>query len=254
MLGLSSGVLATIAIVALAIVERKTFVALGASFFALVSTFVVSFFVTNMNLGLTTISLNSIIQLFELRADVTIFLILLGVLGFVIALDHKQRLEAIVSVVIVACSLLLQDGGIIMAAFLALYGSIAVRHFLGRKWSFVELRTLVLLLVACALVFSSLVTLNERITEDTQRIDAARFISAAYPAGTQIAAPSGIAPILRWRGYEAASVALPAEPTALELILAPYAVVVVEQPRDTLRHYPLVYGGSGRFTIYEVTK
>ncbi len=253
-LGLGPGLLATIAIVSIALLRRTIFVALGATFFALISVFAGSLIISSPHVQFATLGTESLISLFELRAGVTIFLVLLGAIGFLLSYEKDRRLEAAVSLGIVLCSLLLHEGSIIMAAFLAYYGSKGLSVLWKRHWSFAELRPFVMVLIACGILFGCVFAVRERLTIDEDRLSVTKFVLAAYPTESVVATDKALAPIFAYHGYQVDSPQLPGDPTALEIALKPYDIVITTHEISALRSHKIVYKDEAKYTVYEANR
>jgi hypothetical protein len=194
-----------------------------------------------------------LLNLFGVTSNVTIFLLFLGIIGFFIHYSNERRTEQLIALALIPCALFFEHGALIIAAFLAVYGSRALHYLDERKWNFAELRPLTMTLIACGILFTTVSVERELMQEQPDRHEVVRFVSAAYPQGINIAAPKDITPLLAYAGYPAYTDTLPADKSELlgRIEEQHYTLYVTEVPRAQLNNFPIVYK-SGQYIIYEV--
>jgi hypothetical protein len=246
-LDFSIGVLASLTFIAVALVRNMPFVALGSSFFALVSGTVAALFVPLDNINTTLFSFQEALGLVTSVRGVTIFLIALGAIGFIILYTRERKLQQLLVLLLIPCALFFEYGGVIIAGFLALFGSRAWEFLSTRRWHFEELRALTLLLIACGILFTTLVVERERFTLNEPRAEATQFITTAYPEGTLIAAPQDIAPILAYEGNPTIELT---DQSANTLRRAGVQLVVVKEDDTRFNRLILLYHGINGYNIY----
>jgi hypothetical protein len=251
-LGFTIGVLATITCISVALIRNMPFVALGASFFALVSAVVMAIINPLSYTGIIVPAFPQFLGLFGTRNGITIFLLALGIIGFLVQYANERKSEQLISLLIIPCALFFENGAIIIAAFLAIYASKAWDFLTNRKWSFEEIRTLTLVLISCGILFTVIVVERERVALDTERVALTEFVTASYPTGTPVAAPQDVVPVLAYHGYPSSRPPY-IEPsfTISTLRQEGYKLLVSADENPLYEHLPVVYR-STEYTIYEV--
>jgi hypothetical protein len=253
-LGFNLGILASITLITVALVLRMPFVAMGISSFALLSGLVIALALERINVGFSLPQTGQLLGVLTTNTDITIFLIALGAIGFLVLYNHaKSKTDYLLLLMLVPFSIFFEQGTIVIAAFLAYIGSVAWCFLQQRKWQFEEIRTLTLVLIACGILFTALLTVRDRSNIDDDRVALSKFVSGAYPRGTPIAADANIAPLLAYKGYPSGSPAIPAEPdlAAPTLRSEGYVVVATSKPTSSIQHFPIVYRG-GAYRVYNV--
>jgi hypothetical protein len=256
-LSFSLGIIATIAFIAAALIEKLVFVSLGASFFALVSGIVAAAMNPVFSIGLTTVSVAEALSLFGTPTGLTLFLALLGVIGFIVLYNKNHNAELFVSLLIIPFALFFENGMILIAAVVAYYASKAWTFLVERKWNFDEVQTLTLMLIACGILFTAIVVEKERIELDEERVAVTRFIRSAYPQGTLVAAHDNVAPILAYHGYPSYMPEIPENAGFIASSLADkgFALVATNEEKPPYNHFPVVYQSREEgYTVFEVPR
>jgi hypothetical protein len=255
-LSFSLGIIATIAFIAVALIEKLVFVSLGASFFALVSGVLVAALNPAFTVGLVPPSIAHALSLFGTPTGVTLFLALLGLIGFVVLYNKDQNAELFVSLLIIPCALFFEHGMILIAALLAYYGSKAWTFLVERRWNFDEVQTLTLMLIVCGILFTTIVVEKERVQINEERIAVVRFVRSAYSEGTPVAAERDLAPILAFHGYPSYMPDIPDNAGFIASSLAEkgFVLVATNEKNPPFNHFPLVYTEESGYTVYEVPR
>jgi len=248
-LSFSLGVLATVTLIVIALVRDTPFIALGASFFALVSATITSVIAHNLDIGFTSTAWNDYIGIIGGGTGVTVFLVFLGLLGFLLKWAEERKASHIIALLLVPTSMFFHHGLIILAAFLAFYGSKALRFLSEREWHFEELRNITLLLIACGILFSLVIEEKERIALNEERINVVTFVTAAYPQGIRIAAPPEVTPILQYKGF--AADAIPENSDTSILRYLEYRIVVTASDDTRFQDVSATY--SAGYSVHELS-
>lgn len=246
------GILCAISIIGIALANSKPFVALGASFFSLISGVIFSFVNPEFTIGIRMPTLNQFLGTIGNASGVTIFLIFLGIIGFIVQWTNERKFEQFTTLVILPCALLFQYGQIVFATFLAFYGARAFHYLWEREWDFTELRTITLVLIICGLLFTTTLVVRERTAINEDRVAITRFILDTYPAGTRIGTDASLAPILAYQGYNA--YIIPKEDASLASISREqnYNVVIVRADDTSMDEFSKAYDYQG-YVAYELS-
>lgn len=232
-LSFNLGILATITFIVISLIKGMRFIALGTSFFALLSGTAASF-TAKSSLGFTSVSLENILGVFGATSGITIFLFFLGTIGYITSWRDNKRIEQMFALLIIPCGLFFESGLAILAAFLSYYAALALQFLWNREWHFEELKSVTFILMVCGIIFSTIVVEKSRIEIDTERVELVTFITSAYPVGTAIDAPEDVALILAYKGYptalkEEASLAITREEKGLPAVYQRGTYWVYEQ-------------------------
>lgn len=253
-LSFSLGILASLTFIAIALVEGMPFVALGTSFFALLSGVIVALTARTIDIGFHIPRAGQFLNVLTTTQGITIFLIALGVIGFLRQyVTAGRKAEQLLILLIFPFAIFFEHGSIIVVAFLAFLGSKAWHFLQQRRWQFEEIRTLTLVLIACGILFTAMLAVRERTVVDEERVEVTRFIAAAYPIGTPIAADPDLAPVLAYYGYPSRTPVLPQDSdlTAASLRKEGYTAIATSEEGLPYSHFPITYKGN-RYTVYEL--
>lgn len=253
-LSFSLGILASLTFITVALASGMPFIALGTSFFALLSGVVVTLVAESVSIGIHLPQPAQALSILTTTTSITVFLIGLGVIGFLVQyMQSKRKAEQLLLLLLIPFAFFFDHGNIIIAAFLAYLGAKAWHFLQERKWQFEEIRTLTLVLIACGILFTALLTVRDRVTLDEDRVEATRFITAAYPSGTPIAADADLAPVLAYYGYPSRVVALPEDRDLIAAALRSedFVAIASREPQPPFRHFPIVYS-SGGYKVYRL--
>lgn len=238
----------------MALITSAPFIALSASFVSLLSGVATVFMYPQRSLGLVIPQASELFGVTGAASGVTIFLVFLGVIGFLIAWREARKNTYLLSLAIIPCALFFEHGQVVVAAYLAYFGSRAWEALAERNWHFEELQSITLLLIVCGILFTTLAVEKQRYTVDQDRADTVRFIVSAYPQGTSLYAHEDIAPILAYRGYYAKSdLVLPAGFVTTTLQKEGITLVVTRTEYPPVPNFLLLYQErENGYRIYEV--
>jgi hypothetical protein len=243
LLGTGPGVLGSLVVIVLAIIRGLPFVALGTSFFALVSSVTVAVFRPDYGLGF--IDPSGIMGDLVLggRGGVTLFLIVLGAIGLLLAYREMKDAKVFLVLLVAVTAPFLEYGDIVLAATLAFLASYAWDYLRDREWRFEELQSITLVLIACSLLFVTIVTVRELADADGDRVALRTFVREAVPPGTRVVAEGDIAGALVADGLVVGDPLLPPDPSfvAGALDREGYRYVVTRDPSPPYAHFPLVF-------------
>lgn len=255
-LGTNIGILASLVFIVIALLRNMPFVALGVSFFALVSSIALAFVSPAHELNIVNPAAIWTDVLIGGTGGITLFLLALGVLGMFIQYKETREGNVFLPMILIIIAPLFETGNIIVAATLAYTGSIAWSFLVNRDWKFEELGSITMVLIACSLLFTTIVTVRERVSIDTDRIELRAFMRQGIPEGSTIAANKDIAGVLVQEGFTVGTPELPPDPSfmASALTQQQYLYIVTRDPRPPYGHFPVVFSTDSptRYVLYEV--
>ena len=256
LLGINIGILASMVFVVIAIMQGLPFIALGVSFFALVSSTTLALATSTQ--GVTFISPGEVWSdiLIGGQGGVTLFVLALGIMGFLIQYKKSKDALTFLPIALIVLAPFFEYGNLVIAVVFAYAGSDAWEYLCTREWRFEELQSITLILIVCSVLFTTIVTVKELSDADDDRINLQRFVIRGLPSESFIAAESDIAGLLQSRGFATGEPNLPSDPSFIANALREqgYTHIITRDTKPPYQHLPVAYatGSATTYTIYAV--
>lgn len=133
-----------------------------------------------ISLNLKNMNIDSILIEFGSLTGYSISLIILGVIGIISWWEQKNHKTTMMLLLLTGfiISILFPEIRLIIALTLAIFAGIGITQLISKEWELQEIKQLNILLIACIILFSAIVTLNMQVTQiKPQEVEAAKFLS-----------------------------------------------------------------------------
>lgn len=250
------GILASMMFIVIAIMQGLPFIALGVSFFALVSSIILT--VSTTAHGIQFISPAAVWTdiLLGGHGGITLFMLVLGLMGFLIQYRNTKQAVTFLPLALIVLAPFFTYGNIVIAMVLAYTGSETWEYLRTREWRFEELQSITLVLIACSILFTTILTVRERADVDEDLVQLRQFMNVAMPRENSIAVDANIAGALVADGFVVGTPDLPPDPSFIANALTEqgYAYIVTRGSEAPYAHFPVLFmtTSTETYTIYEV--